>query len=946
MACIAAAIATTIHLVAGQGHVDAFPYRWQKPSHFASWDPPSTNGCGLNVAEFVVATESFEPFRDINSATESRADEDTRDLVKQLGAREFVTREQATQALWKLGPQVESELVLALQTGDRETIARARLILDRFRHGIFPNTPADVVNLIEQYRTGDKNVRAQVLRQLVVRGQVTTVERLVDLAASEDERQEVADWILGRFDETLAPLILNNQLDAVERTLFSVAYDEEDIAMCTAALRHRGRLDEGIAWVQSRIQQIESRNVEENRNEDTSRERRMLIAFYHALGDDKTAGSLLSEYPQKPETIRDYHIASGDWQAWSDWEANQLANNQQPPSLELAQLEPLSFAAFAHHLAGNDAQRDRVLQDIRALSEKNEAARLFAAECLFATDRPTEAIEMLTKREPMDGFSILCQQHDYEGAFAILGMTLENDSITAWIDSRLNDENLTTQEGQLKLYNGLDVCAQLAMMGRTELAKRNYEQLADFVLGSDSPQPWLLREICRQEFLLGFDDLAWGQMERLFQTPRFKKQEVLRNDFGTRALFPQDYVLSTFWWKAIATQESDTLKRLKLIKGVLETYVENDTVPAHFQSALDSALAMIAHAPEQQRVRDYSMLADTCMRANLRSLAKKYYEQAFDLGDGNSGVKIGDILREANETRAAAEWYGKAYQLRPDFTWALYLQGVCLEQSGDAKRGRELQEQGRLLSLQSPRALQLADALHLREMTEPAVSVWESVVATTTPLSSSYCDACERLGSVLAETNPGRAAIAWRQVFISVMGLNRNFSSRTVYLSTAERIHRMEAFAFLDAGDLDSARNKIELCRMFEPGSSEIPEFLVPRLEAAGAQADADELFEAYFDHYEELLTLLPDSALHHNNLAWFSARCERRIDDALRHARRAVEIEPTSSNYLDTLAEIEFLKGNPREAADLARRCIEINPIKAHYREQLARFETAMKKP
>ena len=54
-----------------------------------------------------------------------------------------------------------------------------------------------------------------------------------------------------------------------------------------------------------------------------------------------------------------------------------------------------------------------------------------------------------------------------------------------------------------------------------------------------------------------------------------------------------------------------------------------------------------------------------------------------------------------------------------------------------------------------------------------------------------------------------------------------------------------------------------------------------------------------------------PDSAYAHNSAAWVMANCRRDLDAALKHAEKAVKVEPKSAGYIDTLAEVTFRRGD-----------------------------------
>jgi Flp pilus assembly protein TadD len=91
---------------------------------------------------------------------------------------------------------------------------------------------------------------------------------------------------------------------------------------------------------------------------------------------------------------------------------------------------------------------------------------------------------------------------------------------------------------------------------------------------------------------------------------------------------------------------------------------------------------------------------------------------------------------------------------------------------------------------------------------------------------------------------------------------------------------------------------------------------------------------------HEALCRDFPRSEAYHNDLAWLAANLDRDLDKALAHAQRATELEPQSAGILDTLAEVQFRRGNRAEAVRLAKRCVEMEPDGEHFKKQLARFE------
>ena len=111
-------------------------------------------------------------------------------------------------------------------------------------------------------------------------------------------------------------------------------------------------------------------------------------------------------------------------------------------------------------------------------------------------------------------------------------------------------------------------------------------------------------------------------------------------------------------------------------------------------------------------------------------------------------------------------------------------------------------------------------------------------------------------------------------------------------------------------------------------------------LRKQGAAAEADSLYRRIADRLQSDCRDFPRCAGCRNDLAWLAANLDRDLDMALTNARRAVELAPQSAGILDTLAEVQFRRGNRAQAIQLARRCIELDGDGNLYKERLARFE------
>ena len=153
----------------------------------------------------------------------------------------------------------------------------------------------------------------------------------------------------------------------------------------------------------------------------------------------------------------------------------------------------------------------------------------------------------------------------------------------------------------------------------------------------------------------------------------------------------------------------------------------------------------------------------------------------------------------------------------------------------------------------------------------------------------------------------------------------------------ARRGPRRAARELLGAGKTAAAIEELRRGEAIQPANIQFALDLDADLRKQGAAGEAEALYQRMVQGHEALCRDFPKSGTWHNDLAWLAASLGRDLDKALAHAQRAVELEPQSANILDTLAEVDFRRGNRAEALRLAKCCVEMEPEVEHFRKQLA---------
>jgi superkiller protein 3 len=122
---------------------------------------------------------------------------------------------------------------------------------------------------------------------------------------------------------------------------------------------------------------------------------------------------------------------------------------------------------------------------------------------------------------------------------------------------------------------------------------------------------------------------------------------------------------------------------------------------------------------------------------------------------------------------------------------------------------------------------------------------------------------------------------------------------------------------------------------------------LDPQLATAyynlGVAYSKTDRFEEAVEAYKTSIRLNPNLAIAYNNLAWLYAKRPENLDDALKLAQKAVELDK-NPDYMDTLAWIYYNQGMYAKAEETIKQAIQLKPEEKVYQERLEEIKRAMK--
>ncbi len=405
-------------------------------------------------------------------------------------------------------------------------------------------------------------------------------------------------------------------------------------------------------------------------------------------------------------------------------------------------------------------------------------------------------------------------------------------------------------------------------------------------------------------------------------------------------LYPQRYPEAQGWWTFFRLRDAS--------EPPAATFARVHRVMVPVADDAEEFAKLAAEAETVAMAQDVSYGGGIVAAVGEAALRRRQFELACRLLDAAREVNpnvpslLAEALWRSQQWAKAAATSEALWERDHEQLTALYLTGEALQRAGREDEGRQRKEQAVLLALDSRARLNLAVGLKQHGLQEEAVQQFQIVLRTAPFESWEWQAAAHYLAERMQDEAPGEAAALFEQSLLDDLRTQSYLLADKDYLVTPSLTHRLRAAAAVGAGQWEAADHHIQRALSALPGDTALTEHLVPPLEKAGRQQEADELFKKVLGVYAEGVQAYPDAALLHNNLAWMCARCGRRLDEAQQHAERAVALEPDNAGYIDTLAEVRFQRGDREAAVRHSRRAVQLRPDDETLQRQLDRFQQA----
>ena len=829
--------------------------------------------------------------------------QESQDSSAGLSAESYQEREKVLQELWAQGEEALDYLNEQAEGSDPEAAWRARKILRWMNLRITPDTPKNVVSLIENYlKANTAQERDTIYRQLL---EEKAYSQLFRLPASIEDKA-VRESLEARVIELAG---------AVARDLILEDKDEEALAILADA-----KLDEAgqLRWVSLAT----AMGKREELWPDLSSKDQMRFARW--AGDFELMKQLA---PEDHEVLRTLRILEGDPMPYLK------SQNKLTPDIKLR-----SELAQAYWKDEENGKRAKIIRTSlrQSLKSGKGEVKQKAFQTLAQSGSVADAMSYFEVNHPIELFNYYQRSERLDLAFEVFGLKAGEPVPEKWIE-----QTLEMVAGEWDLSN--EGCAKLTYLGlflfergKTEEGEQILRRLLDrleakqnenetygflqYIAGGGSTVP-----------TSGAIDFAL-QAASEFQQKIFEPRNFLMTIFGERDSVSEFY--------SFVEKEEPELSEWDHVRAVYAFFGYTVNFPQETSDRL--AKTFEERAVEDNRSADWIVLQESASYRGDAALLERAMKALlkFDRDDKRYASELAGLYyADGRYDEAADLWLEILESSTPD-TAQMGFAIICLTEAGRMDEAKKLLSQMEKLALGDGQWLVVLSELWLRIGEAERSYQYDARALCLLPAGGSqWYRQLNRVAQSAQVSGHWKAAAASRQVY-EVMRPFDFYPSPLYYLDNPSQIAYSRGMAALEDGEQARASEHFERAVATGGFSGYFADELFMELRAAGQFEEVEKIWGELSPVYRRSLELYPDSHNAFNTAAWVASRAAQDIDEAMAWSKKALELVPNSSAYLDTKAETLFAKGNREEALKFSEKACqnsrgveELSQIRIQYR-------------
>lgn len=793
-----------------------------------------------------------------------------------LGAESFAQREAAVQELWEQGDDVRELLEEQALQPDPEIAWRARRILRWIDLRITPETPKEVVGLIEGYiQAATAAERERIYGKLIAAKAYQQLFRLPDHLSDQVVSRQLAERVSELAGDVAEELIIEGK-------------DQEALDILTDSRRG----DNGqLRWVSL----ASGMGLREELWDDL--EPRDQMRFARWAGDVETVKELV---PANHELLTTLQILDGN--------PAPFLVNQGLLGGPVGTRAELSLALWE----GREEEAQAIVADLLSEAKGGGADRSHEAfQILAQTGFGQEALSYFEEFYPAEAFDYYQRTERIDKAFRGLDLKPGERVSKKW----LRRASLLV-EGEWDINN--QGCKELVYLGLF-LQERGLADEASRVLRVLLTR---LEEEQNENETLGFLLFLAGNGSSLLNVGNPELALQFASELKEDSFQPRRFLMTSFSDDASAARIYDFLEKSE---PDLSDWERVRAVFAFFGRTVDFPTPKLAgilkdfevEAQAGKSDEDWLTLQDSAtyrgdtalLERSIRALiAFEGDEQSFTAELAGFHYSNGDFEQGADLWRGLSE-------KNPADSLQMAFAIVCLTKAGRETEAAALHDQLEKLALGDGRWLVILSELWLRVGDVERAHAYDQRALLLLPSGSTpWFQQLARLAASAQRAGEWRQAAACHRVYEAMRAFQ--FSpTPSEYLEGPAQADYCLAMDALGRGDEEAMRAKFDRAAAAGGHSGFFADEALPALRAAGRHDEAARLWELLGKTYYRSLALYPNGHNSLNTAAWVAARAGQDIEQAVIWSDAALKLQPRSSAYLDTKAETFFAQGKRKQA-------------------------------
>ena len=826
--------------------------------------------------------------------------------IDELGDADFTTRENAHKNLWKAGSDAEEQLKVALKGDDAEIRKRSLELLEKFKWGIYHDSPIAIIDLIQAYQSGTLQDKEKSIAKLIEMGGlgVKSVIKIINAEEQEEVRNSVLSYASKSVSKVIPYLIEKNEFKFLDQILQMMLENRAEGVFSNYAVYAI------LSASTDKIINQLSKNKPPKISDEINKE--ILAYLYRSKGEHNDALKFAKE-SKNPELYTQLALEASKWKVVLD-------TDHFPDDLLLGKLGyKLAMYRLANEKTEFDGAKKTLMEIAEELTGKDKNG-VESTEQLFQAAK----IALLNYMVP-EGIDSLLKNKKRMMVAEIYASRFEFDKIKSLIE-------------EAKTENAKDVPALeihwakiLYGLGEKEQALKILDQYSSRI-ADKSEGDWPLK-LVHAWILIKKRDRALDDAASYLQKIEHREASGRRLNkmFGDDSEFYDP--LFRFFFKKKNTETAQTV--IKQINDLHDKKLESKAVLKLVDDLLEYASTVTAEESVSLKNAAGAILKKYGLDEKLKELADKFGSETILLS-------LADLYAEKKEWAKARDSFKVAWDKDKSKSIIAFMIAKMEENIGDKAQASKWKDLATWAPLGNEQVrLDFAYALGKRNYVDDALIQFDLVSKTGEPGSYSVGASSRALASRLIEKKSfEKAADGYELAMLRCMTPFVSFTQSQAYVNVPSLIARLRCRAAIDTGDFDKVDSFAAKAFDLQPGEVELPILVYQPLIAKGKKELADKIFASAKKSIQKVGDDYPNCAWAHNSAAWLSACCKSDLIWGLNQAEVAIKLDGKSAAHLDTLAEVLFQLKRQKEAVEAQTKAVALEPTKIYYKKQLKRIQ------